>query len=134
MNKKPSRTFTLQLPYPDPALSPNASKRHWRAKQPAKQTAKTYGYYQAFPFRSMFAGVDVLQMSLTIYPPNKKRRDLDNVYASMKSILDGICDGLEIDDSQIHKVTLEWGAVMKSGAIELALKEYQAARYEKVTV
>ena len=61
-------------------------------------------------------------MTLTIYPPDKKRRDLDNVFASMKSAIDGVCQGLEIDDSQIHRVTLEWGVVVKDGAVELELK------------
>jgi len=120
--KKSNSTFTLQLPYPDGALSPNASKRHWRYKQPAKQAARTEAYYQAFPFRNSFSGADTLQMTLTIYPPDKKRRDLDNVFASMKSAIDGVCQGLEIDDSQIQRVTLEWGVVVKDGAVELELK------------
>ena len=61
-------------------------------------------------------------MNLTFYPPNKKRRDLDNVYASMKSAVDGMCQGLNIDDSQIRRVTLEWGGVIALGAVELELK------------
>lgn len=61
-------------------------------------------------------------MKLTFYPPNKKRRDLDNVYASMKSAVDGMCQGLNIDDSQIRRVTLEWGGVIALGAVELELK------------
>lgn len=116
--------FVVELPYPSPVLSPNSPKRHWRAKQSEKQTAKTVAYYQAFPFRSTFSGADKLQMFLTIYPPNKVRRDLDNVFAAMKSAIDGVCQGLEIDDFQIRRVTLEWGTVVKSGAVKLELKQY----------
>jgi crossover junction endodeoxyribonuclease RusA len=99
----------LELPYPDPALSPNSPKRHWRSKQPAKETAREESFLYARPYVGMFTNADLLQMSLTFHPPNKKRRDLDNAYASMKSTLDGMCQGLEIDDAQIHRVTLVWG-------------------------
>jgi crossover junction endodeoxyribonuclease RusA len=116
--------ITLQLAYPDSALSPNSPKRHWRAKQAQKLTAKTEAYYKAFPFRETFECADALQMSLTIYPPTNARRDLDNVFASMKSAIDGVCQGLAIDDSQIRRVTLEWGTVVKSGAVELELRQY----------
>ncbi len=117
-------SFVLQLPYPDSILSPNSPKRHWRAKQPAKQAARDEAFFKSSPFHSTFAGVQKLNLLLTIYPPDHKRRDLDNVFASMKSSIDGMCKGLGIDDSQIRRVTLEWGSVVKDGAVELELKQY----------
>ncbi len=122
MPRKKINSITLQLPFPDRALSPNASKRHWRYKQPAKQAARTEAFYVVAPFKGTFSGSDLLQMSLTIYPPDKKRRDLDNVFASMKSTIDGMCKAIEIDDSQIRRVMLEWGGVVENGAVELELK------------
>jgi crossover junction endodeoxyribonuclease RusA len=116
------KAITLQLPYPASILSPNSAKRHWKAKQPAKEAAREYGYYLAVPFCRELDGAGALQMQMTIYPPNRVRRDLDNVFSAMKSALDGICRGLAIDDSQIRKVTLEWGGVVKGGAIEIELK------------
>ena len=122
MPKKKINSITLQFPYPDRALSPNASKRHWRYKEPAKQAARTEAFYMAAPFKGTFNGYDALQMSLTIYPPDKKRRDLDNVFASMKSAIDGMCNAIAVDDTQIRRVVLEWGGVVKNGAVELELK------------
>lgn len=120
--QKSNTTLTLQLPYPDRALSPNASKRHWRYKQPAKEAARTEAFYKAVSFRDWFTTSDALQMTLTFYPPNKSRRDLDNVFASMKPTIDGMCQALEIDDSQIRRVMFEWGGVTDNGAVELELK------------
>ena len=117
--------FNLQMAYPDPVLSPNSPKRHWRYKQPAKHTAKTEAFYKAVEHRSIFDGVKDLQLTLTFYPPTKARRDLDNAHASMKAALDGVCNGLDIDDSQIRRVTLEWGDVVKGGAVDLELKGYK---------
>lgn len=116
-------SFFLRLPYPASILSPNSPKRHWRAKQPAKEAARTEAYLESVQFQSTFAGVKKLKMLLIICPPDHKRRDLDNVFASMKSSIDGMCKGLGIDDSQIRRVTLEWGAVVKGGAVELELKK-----------
>lgn len=120
--QKSNPALTLQLPYPDRALSPNASKRHWRYKQPAKEAARTEAFYKAVSFRDWFTTSEKLQMTLTISPPDKKRRDLDNVFASMKPSIDGMCQALEIDDSQIRSVKLDWGGVIEDGAIELELK------------
>ncbi len=120
--KKSNPSLTLQLPYPDRSLSPNASKRHWRYKEPAKQAARTEGFYKAVPFRGVFTTADTLQITLTFYPPNKNRRDLDNAHSSMKATIDGVCRGLEIDDSQIQQALLKWGEVTHDGAVELELK------------
>lgn len=90
------------------------------AKEQARELAKLLSYSQ----RGVFETVNVLQMRLTIYPPDKKIRDLDNVLTSMKSAIDGVCKGLEIDDSQIRRVMLEWGGVVKGGAVELLLNMY----------
>jgi crossover junction endodeoxyribonuclease RusA len=119
-------SFVLQLPYPDSILSPNSPKRHWRLKQPAKEAARDEAFLKSSPFNSTFMGVPKLQITLTFFPPNNALRDLDNAFASMKSSIDGMCKGLGIDDSQIRRVTLEWGAVVKGGAVELELKQYGA--------
>jgi crossover junction endodeoxyribonuclease RusA len=119
-------SFVLQLPYPDSILSPNSPKRHWRLKQPAKEAARDEAFLKSSPFYATFAGVRKLKITLTFFPPNNVRRDLDNAFASMKSSIDGMCKGLGINDSQIRKVTLEWGAVVKNGAVELELKQYGA--------
>ena len=119
-------SFVLKLPYPDSILSPNSPKRHWRLKQPAKEAARDEAFLKSVQFQSTFAGVKELKLLLIICPTDRKRRDLDNVFASMKSSIDGMCKGLGIDDSQIRKVTLQWGSVVKGGAVELELKQYGA--------
>jgi crossover junction endodeoxyribonuclease RusA len=43
-----------------------------------------------------------LRVTLRVYPPDKRRRDWDNIVASLKSGLDGIADALSIDDSRFQ--------------------------------
>lgn len=47
-----------------------------------------------------------LHLKITFYPPTKRKFDLDNCLARMKSGLDGLADVLCVDDSK-WKLTIE---------------------------
>ena len=47
------------------------------------------------------------EMHIIFYKPNRRYMDLDNMLASMKSGLDGMCQALEIDDRCFKKITIE---------------------------
>jgi crossover junction endodeoxyribonuclease RusA len=44
---------------------------------------------------------------LVFYPPNKRKFDLDNMLATMKSGIDGMCTALKIDDNCFKKISIE---------------------------
>ena len=123
---------TIILPWPDSALSPNASKRHWRSRQAAKVLAKNIGYCAAYPMRAD-APQGKLHLTVKLHPPDYRRRDMDNMLASLKPHLVGVCQALDIDDVWIRRVTLEWGSVETSGQVMVRLEviEWTGA---KVTV
>ena len=51
-----------------------------------------------------------LSMTMTLFPPDKRRRDLDNAF---KAPLDALAHaGVYEDDSQIDVLTIRRGAVM----------------------
>lgn len=116
-----NRRLALRLPYPPAVLSPNSAKRHWRAKQPAKEAAREEAYLTALEFRGAFDADADLDLALLIHPPTRARRDLDNVFAALKPSLDGVCAGVGVDDSRIKRVVLEWGPVIRGGEVELRL-------------
>ena len=88
----------ITLPFPTKELSPNARK-HWA------QLAKAKAFYRhACSVTAMSQGlkkIDAqgLHLDITFYPPSRRRYDLDNLLASMKSGLDGIADVVGVDDS-----------------------------------
>ena len=41
-----------------------------------------------------------MHLKITFVPPNRRASDLDNMLASLKSGLDGLCDVLGVDDSK----------------------------------
>ncbi len=87
------------LPWPPRELSPNA--RVYRLKKAA--IAKRY---RAEAYER--AGMNLLPMPseggialrFDFHPPDKRRRDLDNMLASIKSAIDGIADAHEVNDQR----------------------------------
>ena len=112
---------TIELPWPNKILSPN-TRGCWQTKLDAKEAAKELGYWVGAQHSGQLRGN--VHAWLTFYPPDKRKRDLDNLLASMKSDIDGVCTGLGIDDSQIKRVTAEWGDLLpKTGKVVLHMAE-----------
>ena len=135
----PELLAEIALPWPNKVLSPNSKTNYWGVKQSAKSEAREYA---AFVAQEEFCDGKVSErLSITkelhawivFNPPNKIRRDLDNLLASIKPDIDGMCLGLKIDDSQIKRITLDWGKVdiqHKEGGIIIRLYGYNEASHE----
>ncbi|MDC0657068.1 hypothetical protein N6L27_03565 [Leisingera sp. SS27] len=55
-------------------------------------------------------------VAIRFCPPDERRRDLDNMLASLKSGLDGVADATGQDDSE-WSLSLERGEPEKGGAV-----------------
>ena len=65
-----------------------------------------------------------IHLAITFHPPDKRKRDLDNMLASIKSGLDGIADAIEVDD--FHWVlTIKRAEPVKGGAINIKVTQYE---------
>jgi len=65
--------------------------------------------------------VDV-EVNVVLYPPDKRRRDLDNY---QKALFDSLTHaGVWGDDSQIKRFTVEWGELTKGGRAELTITKF----------
>jgi crossover junction endodeoxyribonuclease RusA len=109
------------LPWPAPALSPN-SRAHWskaaKARAEAKRTAWALALEAGFPTHCK----GPVSVSLRFCPPDARRRDMDNAFASMKASLDGIAEAMCVDDR--HFVfTLAWGDKRPGGAVVVEVAE-----------
>ena len=94
-------TCSVVLPWPPKELNPN-KRLHWSTKR--KHVAK----YRAMCFAlAREAGIAVdwdgdVHLWVDFYPPDKRRRDDDNVIAAFKAGRDGLADALRIDDSRFR--------------------------------
>lgn len=91
----------IELPYPDKDLNPNA-RLHWAKLAKAKNTAREYACVMTMA-RLQEANVTFkapVSVAIQFYPPDRRKRDDDNVIASFKAYRDGIADALGIDDNR----------------------------------
>ncbi|HDS1811562.1 MULTISPECIES: endodeoxyribonuclease RusA [Pseudomonas] len=105
----------LTLPWPPAACSPNA-RVHWREKSKAAKS-----YRAACHLLAKQAGVTAPEgealLMLEFVPPDRRRRDDDNLLAMFKAGRDGLADALGIDDNvfatqiRVSKETTKGGAV-----------------------
>jgi crossover junction endodeoxyribonuclease RusA len=100
----------------NPILNPNI-KKHWTVKVKPKKAQRKEGFYTAK------AGVipskrDIYRLKVIFYPPDNRKRDLDNCEASLKSLFDGIADAWGVDDSTFRPHS-DFGEVRKNGVIEI---------------
>jgi crossover junction endodeoxyribonuclease RusA len=97
----------LCLPWPDAKLSPNA-RLHWAQRSKAVKRARGQAHALALtnitqladkwePFKQATTE-DQIDIRITFEPPCRRRYDMDNLVARMKSTLDGIADALAVDD------------------------------------
>ena len=121
--------LTVDLPWPDKRLSPNA--RDGWPKIKAKEEARHDAFYitreakadlvewysGGLPYRIL--------AQYTFYPPDKRHRDQDNYSAMMKPYQDGVCDALGVDDYCFQMAAPVWGAVVKGGKVTLKLEELE---------
>lgn len=106
--------MTVTLPWPPASLSPNA-RLHWASAARAKRAYREQCYWRA---KVAFTRIDAESVAVKIefHPPDRRRRDLDNCIASMKSGLDGIADAIGVDDSR-WALTAVMGEPTKPGCV-----------------
>jgi len=115
MSPPPRRTPTpllqLVLPWPDRRLNPNR-KVHWAQKAAAvrrarRATAKAadeagWGAQVWQLLQLVRATVGQLELHLSFHPPDRRRRDDDNLIAAFKPYRDALAARLGVDDSQFR--------------------------------
>lgn len=111
------------LPFPSRKLSPNYHAG-WRAKEVERSAAYSHGYKAALIAKrsESFVYADEYQVNIAICPPDRRHRDIDNIHASLKHYIDGVCEILEINDRQFRKVSLTLGEVRKGGQVEMDIE------------
>ena len=118
-------TIIVELPFPHPKLNPNQAHGGWRTTETLRASTKQIGYVQgrvALENQS-FMPAEQYALRITFYPPDRRHRDADNLHASMKHYLDGVCQALNINDRSFREITLAFGEVRKPGAVTVEITE-----------
>jgi crossover junction endodeoxyribonuclease RusA len=112
----------IELPWPSSELSQNA-RTHHAVKARAVKKARNDAFWLTKAVNDgSLKDADSLRAKIEFCPPDYRRRDLDNVFGSLKSALDGISDALGIDDSRWREYILCIGPVEKGGRVIVTLE------------
>lgn len=115
----------LTLPWPPAACSPNV-RVHWTRKSKAAKS-----YRAACHLLAKQAGIqapegDALLM-LEFVPPDRRRRDDDNLLAMFKAGRDGLADALGIDDNVFSTQIRVSKETTKGGAVRVRIQAQETA-------
>ena len=74
-------------------------------------------YKQDCYFLAKGKDLDCDSITIIFYPPDKRKRDLDNCLSSIKYGIDGVCEAVGIDDYQFVKKLIVRGDPVSGGKI-----------------
>jgi hypothetical protein len=112
----------IVLPWPRKELSPNA-RVHRMTKARFIRRAREFAHYTTLEQLSPTCKQEAAQLprplslTLTFMAPDKRHRDRDNLLASCKSMIDGMCQALGIDDAEFSRVTAATGERADGGLV-----------------
>lgn len=112
MTPSQAARLSLMLPWPPKELSPNA-RVHWAALAPIKAgyreecgwRAKVGETDKGFLPQSMRPLPPPVRATVTFVVPDRRRRDVDNLMASVKAAWDGCVDAGLLEDDSADKFT-----------------------------
>lgn len=98
-------THIVTLDWPSQKSSMN-SREHWTKRAASQKSQK---YIAAILCRHLprCEHAEDIPVIIIFYPPDKRRRDADNLLSSIKTSLDAIALKMGVDDSKFWPVTLE---------------------------
>lgn len=102
------KTVVLSLPFPGRGLSPN-SRLHWRVKAAAvAQYRETVGWIAKEAAQGLQGPLQPPVRAEVVFTlPDQRRRDPDNLQASLKAAWDGMVDAGLLQDDRIGMLQIE---------------------------
>lgn len=112
-------SVSFDLPFPAKVLWPNG-RGHWAQKAKAVRSHRGWAYVAAFSAETP----DSERFNVTIHlrPKTRHTVDADNVIAAMKSYLDGIAQGLGVDDKRFNAPKVVFGEPIKGGSVRIEIE------------
>ena len=90
----------LSLPWPPKELSPNYSG-HWAPQASAKKKYRFAVRMLALQERWEIPEEGPIHLEVEFYPPDKRRRDQDNMIGAFKAGQDGLADAWKVNDNRM---------------------------------
>lgn len=113
----------IKLPFPAACLFPNRKNgTHFRKTLDVKNKQKEDAFYLTKQAAAGYVAPEgYIPLSLLFLTPDKHARDLDNMLAASKALIDGMARALGVDDSRFKPVLVDWVLGPKGGSLVAAV-------------
>lgn len=111
----------ITLPWPPKELSPNR-RGHWAKSHKHRQQYKHDCHYFALFQGLLKINADRVKVNIIFHPPDRRKRDDDNMIGAFKAGRDAIAELIGVDDAN-WDVTYAFMPPEKPGKIELTIRE-----------
>jgi crossover junction endodeoxyribonuclease RusA len=117
------KAIVIRLPFPSAELFPNRKNgRKYEATREFKNSDKQAGYILTVNQTHGFSVPEGnIPLSLVFVQPDGRHRDLDNMLAASKALLDGMATALGVDDKRFRPIQLDTERGEKPGALLVAV-------------
>lgn len=109
--------WLIDLPYTRPPLSGN-QRMHWAPKAKIVRQLRS-DVATLCRVKHLPVGLGRIEVTLHWQAPDRRRRDSDNLYPTLKACIDGIRDARVVEDDDSTRVTS--GCVIHEGPADPAL-------------
>ena len=109
----------IVLSWPQKELSPNW-RGHWAVKAKAVKAYRKAAGWATVASKDKVEGEGAIDVHISFFPPDKRHRDMDGMLSSIKAGLDGIADGLAVNDSRF-RISFEICSVIKGGEVRVVV-------------
>jgi crossover junction endodeoxyribonuclease RusA len=112
--------WRIDLPWPPAALSPNA-RLNWRAAHRKRHSYRHTCAWTCVDQKVRKIEAERVKATIIFSPPDARRRDIDNMLASIKAAIDAVAEAIGIDDSK-WAIELCRGLPRKGGNVRIVLE------------
>jgi crossover junction endodeoxyribonuclease RusA len=112
-------SLRVNLPWPHKDLSPNA-RIHWKAKHRRRHAYRHTCSWACVEQKVRRIDAESVSATILFYPPDARRRDVDNMLASVKAGIDAVAEAIGVDDSK-WDLTLCRAIPRKGGCVTILL-------------
>lgn len=121
------KIITVILPFPDSRLNPNRSKgHHWGSTTELRKKARSDAWVvMRMAARGFVMPEGDIELVITFVQPDRRNRDRDNLLSASKPQIDGVADGLGVNDARFNPITIcrEYGEQPGSTRIEIIIPQ-----------
>lgn len=115
----------IRLPFPDKSLMPNKKNgTHWTKTVYCKESQKIEAYactLDAMQKSGPQEWPENIPLSLVYMMPDKRHRDLDNLLAASKALIDGMAQAMGVDDKRFKPILVDSVLGPKEGGLIAAV-------------